>query len=91
MAIEIRHSGQTVAVASNTGQVTARSPSYSVGVTSGIIQGGTPYEGAYEVTPSESTQVLSTASRMLASDLTINPIPSNYGLITYNGSTILVS
>ncbi len=49
------------------------------------------YEGAYEVTPSNVAQTLPTDGRYLRSDITINPIPSNYGLITYNGSTITVS
>ena len=49
------------------------------------------YHGATEVTPSEETQVLPTAGEMLSSDITVNPIPSNYGLITWNGSTLTVS
>lgn len=53
--------------------------------------GGTPYSGQYEVTPSESTQVLETAYRKMAANVVVNPIPSNYGRITYNGSTITVS
>ena len=52
---------------------------------------GAPYEGAYEVTPSDSAQVLPTAFHKLLGDITVNPIPSNYGLITWNGSTITVS
>lgn len=53
--------------------------------------GGTPYSGRYEVTPSESTQVLETAYRKMTANVVVNPIPSNYGRITYNGSTITVS
>lgn len=53
--------------------------------------GGTPYSGRYEVTPGESTQVLDTAYRKMAENVVVNPIPSNYGRITYNGSTITVS
>ena len=49
------------------------------------------YTGSCEITPGEETQVLSTTGRSLRSDITVNPIPSNYGLITYNGSTITVS
>ena len=49
------------------------------------------YSGAYEVTPSLQAQVLPTAGRSLAQNVTINPIPSNYGLITWNGSTLTVS
>ena len=49
------------------------------------------YDGDYEVTPSAETQTLSTKNRTMVNDITINPIPSNYGLITWNGSTITVS
>lgn len=48
------------------------------------------YPGPYTVTPSEETQVLSTNTKVMAADVTINPIPSNYGRIVYNGSTITV-
>ena len=50
-----------------------------------------PYEGAYEVTPTRYEQVLHTESKNMLHDVIINPIPSNYGLITYNGSVITVS
>lgn len=49
------------------------------------------YEGPYEVTPSGETQTLATAARVLVENIIINPIPSNYGLITWNGSVITVS
>lgn len=49
------------------------------------------YEGPYEVTPSEETQTLATDSLYMRGNITINPIPSNYGLITWNGSTLTVS
>lgn len=51
----------------------------------------TPYSGEYEFTPSAETQTLPTAMRELTQDIVINPIPSNYGLITWNGSTLTVS
>ena len=53
--------------------------------------GGEPYEGEYTVTPSAETQTLDTANKLLARNVTINPIPSNYGLITWNGATLTVS
>ena len=53
--------------------------------------GGEPYDGEYTVTPSSGTQTLDTANKLLARNVTINPIPSNYGLITWNGSTLTVS
>lgn len=52
---------------------------------------GIPYEGNYEVTPSSETQILSTEMLYMTSNVTINPIPNNYGLITWNGSILTVS
>ena len=49
------------------------------------------YTGEYEATPSKETQVLLTENKVLAQNITINPIPSNYGLITWDGSTLTVS
>lgn len=49
------------------------------------------YPGPYEVTPSSEAQVLPTTHRTMTGDLVVNPIPSNYGLITWNGSTLTVS
>lgn len=50
-----------------------------------------PYEGSCEVTPTGETQILHTAGRGMSEDIRILPIPSNYGLITWNGSTLTVS
>lgn len=50
-----------------------------------------PYEGSYEITPSSETQTLQTNGKRMTDDLIINPIPSNYGLITWNGSVLTVS
>lgn len=50
-----------------------------------------PYMGAYEVTPSGETQTLETENKRMTGNVTINPIPNNYGLITWNGSIITVS
>ena len=50
-----------------------------------------PYQGAYTVTPSEDAQTIQTAGMNLVQNIVVEPIPSNYGLITYNGSVITVS
>lgn len=50
-----------------------------------------PYTGDYVVTPSQETQTLETENKRMTGNVTINPIPSNYGLITWNGSIITVS
>lgn len=49
------------------------------------------YTGPTEVTPTQEAQVLYTESKTVLSNIVINPIPSNYGLITWNGSTLTVS
>jgi len=54
-------------------------------------EGISDYSGPYTVTPTQSTQTLSTQNKRTTSNITINPIPSNYGLITWNGSFLKVS
>lgn len=49
------------------------------------------YRGPTTFTPSGEIQRINTAGLLVTADLTINPIPSNYGLITWNGSTLTVS
>ena len=49
------------------------------------------YTGEYEFTPSRETQVININHKEALRNITINPIPQNYGLITYNGSIITVS
>ena len=49
------------------------------------------YAGPYEVTPSTSAQTLEMSGMTAKQDVVIQPIPNNYGLITYNGSAITVS
>ena len=49
------------------------------------------YTGVYEVTPSNQTQTLATGGKKLAADVVVDPIPSNYGLIGWDGSILTVS
>lgn len=49
------------------------------------------YTGEYNVTPTQETQTLPTDGLCMTDNITINPIPSNYGLITWNGTTLTVS
>lgn len=49
------------------------------------------YKGPYTVTPSRSKQVLKAGGMMASEDIIVDPIPSNYGLITWNGAFITVS
>lgn len=49
------------------------------------------YTGATEVTPSGEAQTLLTAGSNVGANIVINPIPSNYGRISYNGAILTVS
>lgn len=55
------------------------------------MRDGEIYEGSYEFTPTQETQYAPTGGKVLLEDIKINPIPNNYGLITYNGAIITVS
>lgn len=59
-----------------------------VTVTHGISE---HYDGPYEATPTQETQVISTQHMVMDEDFIVNPIPQNYGLITYNGFELTVS
>lgn len=52
---------------------------------------GEYYHGEYAVTPSTVPQVIQIKGKTASDNITINPIPSNYGLITWNGSVLTVS
>lgn len=49
------------------------------------------YEGDYDVTPAAQEIVLNTQYLRMTDNVRIAPIPNNYGLITWNGSTLTVS
>lgn len=53
----------------------ARVPSATVHVEQSHTFSGLPYDGTYEVTPTTSEQVLPTAHRTLADDVTVHQIP----------------
>lgn len=55
------------------------------------IHDGAYYTGPVSVTPSSEQQVLETSHLTLAENITIEPIPSNYGLITWDGHKLTVS
>ena len=48
------------------------------------------YEGDYVITPTQETQTMNTQSLRMTQNVIINPIPSNYGLVTWNGSTLTI-
>lgn len=63
-----------------------------VGTVTKVVEHDLPvYTGETNITPSTSEQVLNTADKVVIRNIVINPIPSNYGLITWDGSTLTVS
>ena len=63
-----------------------------VGIITKVVERDLPvYTGDTEITPSEEEQVLATAEKVVTRNIVINPIPSNYGRITWNGATLTVS
>ncbi len=49
------------------------------------------YEGPYIVTPSSEEQTIAISEKLSLRDITVQPIPQNYGRIEWNGSTLRVS
>ena len=49
------------------------------------------YSGPYEFPPGNAPQVVEIANKKATADITIGPISDNYGLITWDGSTLTVS
>ena len=54
--------------------------------------GETPvYHGPYELEPTTEIQTVHVAGTVMQEDLIIDPIPSNYGRIGWNGAILTVS
>lgn len=86
--------GVGVAVVDQCVGVSATAPAAEISTGTPIARdtGDIPiYHGVYEVTPTTQEQTLPTEGCFVAENITVKPIPSNYGLITWNGSTITVS
>lgn len=49
-----------------------------------------PYTGDYTVTPTEEAQTLATNGLRMTNDVTIEPVPQNYGRLTYSGGILRV-
>lgn len=81
-------------VNTNTDAVLAVNDSENIGLEaepSIVIDRTTVYDGACEWTPTDSVQTIEIANKKALENIKINPIPNNYGLITWNGSTLTVS
>lgn len=50
-----------------------------------------PYEGEYTFTPTAEAQTIAINGKVALHNITIQPIPSNYGLVAWNGSTLTIT
>lgn len=55
------------------------------------VQAADYYTGETVITPTQETQTLVTTGKLIPADIVINPIPNNYGLITWDGTVLTVS
>ena len=61
------------------------------GVVTKVVEHDLPvYTGETVITPSTTEQVLATAEKVVTRNITINPIPENYGRLLYSGNTLTV-
>lgn len=67
------------------------SESAEVGIFTSIREILPVYDGETTFTPSDQQQTIETNGKSLLTDIIINPVPNNYGLITWNGSYLTVS
>ncbi len=90
MAVRVIQDNDVISVSQQDATVVIGSTVQTVETECGIID-GPQYQGALTVTPTRETQTLHTNGYLMGGDVTVNPIPSNYGLITWNGSVLTVS
>ena len=50
----------------------------------GITTDADPYTGVFEATPSDAVQVFNTENKLMGKNFVVNPIPKEYGLVTYD-------
>ena len=60
-------------------------------VTRDYVTDRDPYTGDYNIIPTDEKQTLRTKNLRMTANIVINPIPSNYGKIDWNGSYLTVS
>lgn len=51
---------------------------------------GDYYEGPYEYTPGEEEQTIPIAEHVATQNIKVNPVPQNYGRLTYSGGILKV-
>ena len=89
-AVECR-CGCVVRVIERDQRMSVRAPDERVRVVQQGGSSGVPYDGPYEATPDRDAQVFATSGKVMREDFVVQPIPSNWGLITWDGSVLTVS
>lgn len=54
-----------------------------------VSVGAPPYDGPYTITPKNEAQKLNTKDMRMVEDVVIEPIPQEYGLVTYDNRKII--
>lgn len=88
VVVPVRISGQDVNIQLKVGQHEDIAVGVETSVTASIVP---KYDGPYSITPSGNAQTLQTAGKLMTEDIKVGKIPSNYGLITWNGGVLTVS
>lgn len=88
VVVPVTISGQDVSIPLEVGQHEDIAVGVETSVTASIVP---RYEGDYNVTPAGEAQILSTSGKLMTEDIKIERIPSQYGLVTWDGSVITVS
>lgn len=84
----------TVATNNVTFPVTVASGSQTISVNPNVAVYASvypDYSGGYEFAPSNDVQIIHAADMVMHEDIIIDAIPNNYGLVTWDGSTLTVS
>ena len=66
-------------------------PKVDITATVGIPFGGKRYEGEYEAVPTVNGTILPTANKLLANDITIDPIPYHETPNVSGGNTVVIA
>ena len=74
-----------------TAEFTASERFNASGLSERISTPYTFYDGIVEVTPTNETITLNTHDKILMRNIIVNPIPNNYGLVSWNGSFLRIS
>ena len=77
-------------VVSEPSAIDVESETEEIDVTTGVVVGGVPYTGSYEVTPRVSEQVMHTRMKTMADDVTVHAIPYHSTSNEAGGRTVSI-